>query len=141
MYTYRTARALQEHRYLSQTHARRSTAESDRPTTRTGEPRIRTRLVPSGVAVCIVAAVIAGVTLNGCGIASSVENRGAAMAAWSLRLERQAEDYRAAREAQAWTARLNGLADEVGARAMSDRARQAWTLRLNGLGGGSVAAD
>ncbi len=141
MYTYRTARALQDHRYLQLAHARRSTAGSDGPTPRTGEPRIRTRLVPSGVAVCIVAAVIAGLVLNGCGIASSDQDRGAAMAAWSLRLERQAEDYRAARAAQAWTARLNGLADEVGARGISDRAREAWTLRLNGLGGGTVAGD
>ena len=66
--------------------------------------------------------------------------------AWSERLTKQAEhlqdEARAARAANAWSQRLNGLAAisflglaefEQGAVGMSDRAIAAWTDRLTGL--------
>jgi hypothetical protein len=53
------------------------------------------------------------------------------MDAWSLRLTEQAR----LRTNDAWSERLNGIADTLGARGMSERATQAWTDRLNGLAG------
>jgi hypothetical protein len=40
----------------------------------------------------------------------------------------------------AWTDRLNGLADAQALRGMSDRAAQAWTDRLNGLADAYLAS-
>lgn len=90
------------------------------------------------IGVFLIGAVVVGTTLN------TPSDRG--MKAWTMRLDGQADAYRQERAADAyaarlsgvaqqradaaWAARLDGIAREAGA---YDRAMDAWTRRLTGL--------
>jgi hypothetical protein len=93
----------------------------------------------------VLAAVIIGAALAACAVVAGpidpVQPTDAGRQAWSERLEEQAHAYREARMWSAWTARLSAQANAQSLRGMSERAIQAWTVRLNGLADNILAED